>query len=76
MDLSGISITSPICHLIHYFCFVSSLRTFGMAFSIHSFLSPNSDFKQWLAYNFSANASVYSIPTILYIDLDSNEYIL
>ena len=29
MNLSGLSITSPICHLIHFFCFCFSLRKLG-----------------------------------------------
>jgi hypothetical protein len=30
MDLSGISITSPICHLIHFLCFGFSLRNMNI----------------------------------------------
>src|SRR3989337_924062 len=29
MNLSGLSITSPICHLIHFFCFGFSLLKLG-----------------------------------------------
>jgi hypothetical protein len=29
MNLSGLSITLPICHLIHFFCFGFSLRKLG-----------------------------------------------